>query len=456
MYLNGARGLQESSDLQDQPCKNVEKMLATIANNQHALSCFSSIWVRYSRDSPGFQRDAQTGAGGPITALWTGIRDFELKGLGERELSAESGVSVEAPPNSMLSAGGLFAFAKNVISSANQGDQVTLWLWGHGQGPGIAIAFNEQQQSQQSQVARMLELANTEMFARAKPYIYLRQTYSNYFNTSEGESYWLTPGEIEFALRTALPEKKKFALITFEACSVCTLELASSVSSTAEFLVASQGEISSEVSSKGGWNYSSWPNVFCGHSEDGIEAIAKALVGDYIKHKVSESCVSALNLTYVPELLIAIGKVASKALADVELAMKLLIARRSCLAMHPTFPVDLVKLLGATQCVDIALLLSEAIRICALEADEKFTEFSSECNNTLHKLNSVVSTFRSTPDLKPLVNGLSIWFPSDNKAITSYSSYVYFANTTSGVPELAEFKVKTHWDKLMKMLLPRL
>ena len=430
MYFNGARGIRATKDLQDVAAQNIETILTTLSAGPSGLPCFRSIPVRYSRDNDQYCRPTRTGGGCNVVKLWNGIRDFELRALGENKLSPTTGADVNAPPYYMLTASGLQSFAQQVMT-ASTGDETALWLWGHGQGPGAVISINLELLSQPNQPA------------------YFQQPIVNHLKALESE--WLTPGEIELALKGALPSGKFLGVIIFESCSVCTLELASSLHTSAKFAIASQAEILSE----GGWNYSSWPNVFCTESAYGANVIAIGLVTDYMKEKSSKSCVSALDLTHIPGLLEAIGTVADKALADTELATALLTARKRCLATHTD---ELVKVLGAKQRVDIAMLFSDAVRLLRDNPAQKFTEFAVDCRAVVSALERVVIKNGATPDLRSLVNGLSIWFPASNDkdCVTEYSKYVYFADTTGAPPELNEFKKRTRWDQLLKKLIPAL
>ena len=429
LYCNGARGIRTSKDVQDTAAQNLETLLATLAANQGALSCFKRILVRYSRDNAGYARRASVGPGGNIVQLWSGIRDFDLRSLGGTTLSPASGAVVNAAPYFMLSAAGLQSFVSQMQFDAP--DNLVLWCWGHGQGPGVAISFTEQ---------------NLSLQMKASHY---QASLINHLKAAKSEL--LTPGEIELALANALPSGKKLALINFESCSVCTLELASSVIAAAKFMIASQAEIDSQR----GWQYASWPSVFCERATSSIDAIATGLVENYYAGHAEGTCITLLDLTKVPELLFKVGAVATKALADDALAAVLVTARKRCFATHSQMQAAT---LGAKQRVDMGMLFMDAANLLEGREEPQFASFAADCHALLNAMDAVIRKCFATPDLRPLARGLSIWFPYDNTAdsITEYSTYVYFADTSGAEPELTEFKKHTKWDQFIKKALPKL
>jgi Clostripain family len=430
LYINGAVGIPSLETFQDDAGNNIETLLRLAKTTPDPIPNLKFIPSRYSRSVADFRRKNPT-SGVNIAPLWTGIRDLEIKSLGSAQLSSATGTHVVGGDDFMLDAPCLRAFVDHLFSFSS--DMKALWLWGHGQGPGITIAWNHGDGAFGSYVAREV------------PYHWSGM---NLLKSSVGAQ--LTPGEIESALALSIPNGSKLSLVTVEACSVSTIELASTLHKYANYLIASQAG----VYSREDWNYETWPKVFNNNAAHGVATIAHALVDDYFVAKTEKRCMSAIKLESIPELLDAIGRIAQNAIGDSEIAATLIEARKRCYVSHNQQLSDVV---GANQRVDIEMLFAEAAYLASSRAEPNFVSFSTDCNAVVMAVKGATYCL-ATPDLKPLVKGLSIWFPFANNpdCITEYARYVYFANSGSAPPELTEFKTRSHWPELLNILIPRL
>jgi Clostripain family len=427
LYVNGAPQIPGLSNLQNDAAGNIEKLLRLTHINPDPIPTLKKIPVRYSRNSTQFLRNRPIGAGGDLVELWSGIRDFELRANHATELNATTGSLVSPDSSFMLTTKSLEAFIKSAL--AHETDELSLWFWGHGQGPGIVVA-----NSSLESIGHNFAIVSNRMRG-PKPAMLEREEL-------------LTPGEIEFSLKQSVPGEKKLAIIAFESCSVCTLELASSLHQSAKCMVASQSEVYSAET----WNYSTWPNVFEAHAAQGSTAIAVGLVNECLRGKARKTCMTAIDLSKVTDLMDAIGIAANHVLRDANLAVLLLEARNRCSA---SLSAAQIHSLGGQQRVDIELLFSEAKALAAASVGEIAARFSAICDTVINAVRRTVLKNGATQDLSQLVNGMSIWFPLTNneECVSKYARYVYFGDPGTAPKELEDFKKRTNWDTLMKRLI---
>ena len=96
-----------------------------------------------------------------------------------------------------------------------------------------------------------------------------------------------------------LPDNKKFAFIGFDACLMATLEIATSLSPYADYLIASQ-----ELEPGGGWDYRSVIPLLASYTPSAVPDLYKKIVRSYINAYGGneEVTLSVTRLNAVPAL----------------------------------------------------------------------------------------------------------------------------------------------------------
>ncbi len=285
------------------------------------------------------------------------IQKEELKNMGDPETMAE-----------------FLSFAEERYPAAQYG----LIIWDHGAGPLAGVCFDE------------------------------------LFKT-DGASDRLTLEELNSALNHSPFSSKKLSFIGFDACLMCTLEVAATVAPYADYMIASQ-----ETEPPEGWNYEFLKDLTGNERGDQI--------GESILHYYEESMrdifrpvtLSCLDLSKTDEVCATLGSFFSQ--MDAKITDETYRDYTRCRSKSKT--------LGNTTTTSYDLV--DLMDLISLYEDEHLAD-SSEITDALKSM--IVSSFSAN---EKYVNGISIYYPFDNIPLYESSWSVAYGRL-SFIPEYQLF-----------------